>query len=130
VTDEPGKLFREAWIAGVRQHFPGDPKPSMVVPWEETPAWERACAASAEKMIKALWDTSRGAAGRLTEIQRGQFVAASWNAQIYRHVPDPKPSYVAPWEQLPEWQQHVDTAIFDAIARDNPRADDLKAILS
>jgi hypothetical protein len=116
VTDETGKLFRNAWIAGVRQHFPGEPKPAMVAPWEEIPGWERSCAAAAETMIHTLLDTSQGAANRLTEIQKGQFVAACWNAQIYRHLPDPKPSYVAPWERLPDWQQRVDAAIFDTIA--------------
>jgi hypothetical protein len=84
---------------------------------EQTPDWERFCAAAAETMVRTLFDSSDGAAGRLTDVQKGQFVAACWNAQIYRHVSDPKPSYVAPWEQLPDWQQRVDAAIFNAITR-------------
>jgi hypothetical protein len=38
------------------------------------------------------------------------------DAWIYRHIPDPKPSYVAPWEDLPSWQKEVDADIFDAVA--------------
>lgn len=30
---EGARLFREAWITGVRKHFPGEPKPGYVTPW-------------------------------------------------------------------------------------------------
>jgi hypothetical protein len=26
VSGEPGRIFREAWIAGVKKHYPGEPK--------------------------------------------------------------------------------------------------------
>jgi hypothetical protein len=26
-TTDGARVFREAWIAGVRKHFPGEPKP-------------------------------------------------------------------------------------------------------
>ncbi|MFJ9442535.1 hypothetical protein ACIRRH_11765 [Kitasatospora sp. NPDC101235] len=51
---EDGRIFREAWIAGVRKHFPGDPKPGYIAPWEDTPPWERASAA-------AKWQQETGA---------------------------------------------------------------------
>ena len=35
-TDEAGRVFREAWITGVRKHFPGEPKPGYVTPWDDT----------------------------------------------------------------------------------------------
>jgi hypothetical protein len=38
---EGGRVFREAWIAGVKKHFPGEPKPGYIAPWEETPDRER-----------------------------------------------------------------------------------------
>ena len=38
---EAGKIFREAWIAGVNKHYPGEPKAGYVAPWDETPEWER-----------------------------------------------------------------------------------------
>ncbi len=34
---EHGRVFREAWIEGVRKHYPGEPKAGYVAPWEETP---------------------------------------------------------------------------------------------
>ena len=116
MSEEPGKQFRDAWIAGVHRHYPGEPKPGYVIPWEDTPAWERACAAATEGLVHALLRSSDYAAVKLTRVQKGQFVAAIWNAQIYRHVADPKPSYVAPWENLPPWQREVDADIFEALA--------------
>jgi hypothetical protein len=44
-------------------------------------------------------------------------IAACWTAQIYLRIPDPKPAYVAPWEELPSWQQETDADIFEAIER-------------
>jgi hypothetical protein len=45
----------------------------------------------------------------------GPFVALCWIAQIYKHIPDPKPSYVADWDDLPQWQQETDADIFERI---------------
>ncbi|MBE1592225.1 hypothetical protein H4W80_010483 [Nonomuraea angiospora] len=36
-TDKQDRTFREAWIAGVNKHYPGEPKLSYVTPWEDTP---------------------------------------------------------------------------------------------
>jgi hypothetical protein len=58
---------------------------------------------------------SEGAARRLERVQKSQFVAACWTAQIYLRIGNPKPSYVAPWEALPPWQQEVDADVFEAI---------------
>jgi hypothetical protein len=38
-ANEQGRVFREAWIAGVTKYFPGEPKPGYVTPWEDTPEW-------------------------------------------------------------------------------------------
>jgi hypothetical protein len=115
VVRDGGRLFRQAWIDGVRNHFPGEPKPGYVAPWEETPEWERESAAAVFRLVRDLLEASGGAACRLTRVQKGQFVAACWTAQIYTRIPDPKPAYVAPWEDLPAWQQETDADIFDAI---------------
>ncbi|GAA1417249.1 hypothetical protein ACFQZ4_52680 [Catellatospora coxensis] len=109
-----GETFREAWIAGVRKHFPGEPKPSYVAPWDDTPDWERASAAAVYEQVALL--IRQGGTDKLSREQKGRFVALCWIAQIYRHIPDPKPAYVADWEQLPEWQQETDADIFDHIA--------------
>ncbi|MEU9028270.1 hypothetical protein AB0D46_12150 [Streptomyces sp. NPDC048383] len=90
------QLFREAWIAGVHQHFPGEPKPGYVTPWADTPQWEREAAGSV-------------------------YGATCWTAQMYKQFEDPKPGYVADWPELPTWQQETDADIFEAIERADVR---------
>ncbi|XVU29049.1 hypothetical protein ACQPZJ_18885 [Actinoplanes sp. CA-054009] len=114
MTDH-GRLFREAWIDGVRRHYPGEPKAGYVAPWEETPEWERGAAAAVCGQVLAFIEVSDGAVAKLSREQRGRFIALCWTAQIHRAFADPKPSYVADWDQLPFWQQAVDSDIFDAI---------------
>lgn len=41
-----------------------------------------------------------------------------WTAQIYKHIADPKPGYVADWQELPEWQRETDADIFERIERE------------
>lgn len=115
---DQGRVFREAWIAGVRKHYPGEPKAGYVAPWEETPDWERASAAAVYEQVSAFVETSGGATSKLTREQKGRFVALCWIAQIFKHFPDPKPSYVADWADMPEWQRETDADIFERIGRD------------
>src|SRR4051812_30789699 len=100
-SEEPGRIFREAWISGVKKHYPGEPKSSYVTPWEETADWERSSAAAVFNQIRDFVIASDGCTRKLTRVQRGRFVALCWIAQIYRHFPDPKQSYVADWDDLP-----------------------------
>ncbi|MFD0204660.1 MULTISPECIES: hypothetical protein [Saccharothrix] len=116
---EGGRIFREAWIAGVRKHYPGEPKPGYVAVWEDTPDWERASAAAVYSQVLAFLAITAGQAAKLTRTQKGQFVAACWTGQIHRHFPDPKPSYVADWDELPVWQQETDADIFERIEQDH-----------
>ena len=118
-TEEHGRIFREAWISGVRKHFPGEPKPGYVAPWEETPDWERQAAAAVCGQVSQLIDISGGATAKLTREQKGRFVAICWIAQIYKHFPQPKPAYVADWDQLPGWQQQTDADIFEHIEQEH-----------
>ncbi|UWE12962.1 hypothetical protein [Actinacidiphila bryophytorum] len=112
---EAGQVFREAWIAGVRKYFPGEPKAGYVAGWGDTPEWERAAAAAVEGQVREFLAVSDGCAGRLTREQKGRFVAVCWVAQIYRHFEDPKPGYVADWADLPHWQQETDADVFEAV---------------
>ncbi|GII92113.1 hypothetical protein [Sinosporangium siamense] len=112
---ERARIFREAWIAGVRKYYPGEPKGGYVAPWEEMPDWERECAAAVYDQVIAFIDATGGGAAKLTRGQKGKFVAVCWVGQIYKHVPDPKPSYVADWDDLPKWQQETDADIFERI---------------
>lgn len=115
MQEERGRVFREAWIEGVRTYYPGDPKPGYVSPWEETPDWERAAATAVYDQIQAFFSQTDGAAAKLTREQKGRFVALCWIGQIYKHFPEPKPSYVADWPDLPSWQQETDADIFEHI---------------
>lgn len=108
-----GRVFREAWIAGVNKHYPGTPKASYITPWGETPEWEKASAAAVYEQVAQF--VARGATDKLSRTQKGRFVALCWIAQIYKHIADPKPSYVSDWDQLPAWQQETDSDIFEAI---------------
>lgn len=117
MTYEPGRAFREAWIAGVLKHYPGEPKPGYVVPWADTPDWERASAAAVEGQVRDFLSVSGGHAAALSREQKGRYVAVCWIAQILRHIPDPKPAYVADWADLPAWQRETDADVFEAIER-------------
>lgn len=117
LDNENGRIFREAWIAGVTKHYPGEPKPGYITPWDDTPEWERSAAAAVHDQVRAFIDTADGATGRLTREQKSRFVALCWIGQIYKHFPDPKPSYVADWDQMPAWQQETDADIFETIER-------------
>jgi hypothetical protein len=118
VSVEQGRVFREAWIAGVKAHYSGEPKPSYIAPWEATPDWERESAAAVYEQVRAFVELSAGATTKLTREQKGRFVATCWIAQIYKHIPDPKPAYVADWNELPKWQQETDADIFERIERE------------
>ncbi|WP_049578056.1 hypothetical protein [Streptomyces sp. SBT349] len=117
MTREPGRIFREAWIAGVRKHFPGEPKPGYVTPWEETPDWERQAAAAVEGQVRDFVAVSDGRTSSLSRSQKGRFVALCWIAQIHKHIEAPKPGYVADWDDLPEWQRETDADIFETVER-------------
>jgi hypothetical protein len=110
-----GRTFREGWIAGVRKHFPGEPKPGYVTPWDETPDWERDAATAVYEQVRAFIAATDGNTSSLSREQKGRFVALCWIGQIFKHIPDPKPSYVADWDQLPPWQQETDADIFELI---------------
>ena len=118
MTFEQGRVFREAWIAGVMRHYPGEPKASYIAPWDETPEWERESAAAVYGQVRAFIEATNHGAAKLSRAQKGCFVALCWIGQVYKHIPDPKPNYVADWDDLPQWQQETDTEIFERIERE------------
>ncbi len=117
MQEDSGRTFREAWIDGVRKHYPGEPKAGYVAPWEDMPEWERQSATAVYDQVAAFIDVTGGRAGKLTRAQKGRFVALCWTGQIYKHFDDPKPSYVADWDDLPGWQQETDADIFEHIEK-------------
>lgn len=114
---DAGRIFRESWIQGVNTHFPGEPKPGYVTPWEDTPDWERDAASVVFGQVKDFVTVSRGSTAKLTREQKGRFVSLCWIAQIHKHFPEPKPSYVADWPDQPAWQQETNSDIFEAIEK-------------
>ncbi|MYX71561.1 hypothetical protein [Streptomyces sp. SID3915] len=110
-----GRILREAWIDGVNKRYPGKPKPGYVTPWDETPAWEREAAAAVYGQVRDFIEVSGGRAARLTREQKGRFAALCWTAQMFRHVEDPKPGYVADWSELPVCRREADADIFERI---------------
>jgi len=115
LSDTQGRLFREAWIAGVTKHYPGEPKAGYVAPWEDTPEWERQAATAVYGQVKDFVTVSGGSAAKLSRTQKGRFVSLCWIAQIYKHFDAPKASYVADWDELPEWQRETNADIFQRI---------------
>ena len=115
---ERGRIFRQAWINGVTKHHPGEPKPGYVAPWEQTPDWERDAATAVYDQVRVFVEATGGRSAKLTRSQKGRFVAICWIGQIFKHFPEPKPSYVADWDDLPHWQQETDADIFEHIERD------------
>jgi hypothetical protein len=97
-----------------------DPDPASVrmargSPWEDTPEWERQAAGAVYRQVADFVEVSDAATAKLTREQKGRFVALCWIAQIHKHIPDPKPSYVADWDEMPDWQRETDGDIFEAI---------------
>ncbi len=101
----------------MKAHYPGDPKPGYIAPWEEMPEWEQASAIAVYDQVAAFVAASGGSTSKLSRTQKGRWLALCWIGQIYKHIPDPKPGYVADWDQLPEWQQETDADIFEVIER-------------
>lgn len=118
MQDDRGRVFREAWIAGVGKHYPGEPSPGYVTPWDDTPDWERSAAAAVYDQALAFVKATNGATTKLTRDQKSRFVALCWVGQIFKHFPEPKPSYVADWDALPDWQKATDADIFERIEQD------------
>src|SRR5256885_13761303 len=115
---EGGRVFREAWIAGVKKHYPAEPKRGYIASWEETPDWERESATAVYGQVHTFVEAADGQTTRLSRVQKGRFVAICWIGQIFKHFPDPKPSYVADWEALPDWQRETDADIFERVEQD------------
>lgn len=110
-----GRIFRQAWIAGVERHFPGMPKPGYVAPWEEMADWEQQAALAVYEQVQQFVQATAGGTTHLNREQKGRFIALCWIGQIYKHFDQPKESYVSDWEHLPSWQQETDADIFETI---------------
>jgi hypothetical protein len=116
--EDNGRFFREAWIAGVKQHHPGTPKEGYVAPWETLAQWEQESASAVYEQVCQLVSLSDGKTTCLSREQKGRFVCLCWIVQIFKHISNPKSSYIADWDEIPEWQRETDADIFEAIERE------------
>ena len=112
---EGGQLFREAWIAGVKQYYPGIPKEGYIAPWSSMQEWEQQSAIAVYEQIRQFVLVAAQQTRRLSREQKGRFVCLCWIGQVFKHFPEPKASYVTDWEGLPAWQQETDADIFETI---------------
>lgn len=115
--EQGGRFFRTAWIAGVQTHYPGTPKAGYVKPWEEMDDWEKHSAIAVYQQVAhfIVAGLHEKHATPLTKDQGGQLVRLAWVGQIYKHIPNPKPTYVGDWADVPEWEQKVDKDIYTVI---------------
>lgn len=115
--EEGGRFFREAWIAGVNKHFPGTPKSGYIAPWESMPDWEKEIVTEIYAQMQAFIQVGAldGQVQRLSREQGGRMIRIAWIGQVYKYIPDPKPSYVCNWEEMPSWEQEIDMDIFEMI---------------
>lgn len=112
-TDEIfGRRFRDAWIAGVKKYFPGEPKHGYIAPWEEMAEWEKNAAIAVYKRAKTFIQDGPKLPSRE---QGGRYISEAWNVEVFRNIERPKPNYVTNWDELPEWQQQTDMDIYTII---------------
>ena len=56
-----------------------------------------------------------GQVTRLNREQGGRVIRIAWIGQVYKHIPEPKSSYVCDWEEMSLWEQEVDMGIFEMV---------------
>jgi hypothetical protein len=115
--EQQGRRFRSAWINGVQTHYPGTPKPGYIAPWEEMASWEQLAASAVYGKVRALIQVGlqHEPPTHLVDEQGGRYISEAWNVQVFRHIPNPKSSYVVDWDDLSEWQRRTDMDIFREI---------------
>ena len=113
--EKAGRFFRDAWITGVKRYYSGTPEESYIAPWEAISQWEQESASAVYEQVRQFVLLAGGQTTQLSREQKGRFVCLCWIAQIFKHIPNPKESYVSDWEQLPPWQQETNADIFEAI---------------
>lgn len=54
---------------------------------------------------------------KITRDEGGKAVREAWVNYVRETVAEPKPSHVAPWEELSEWDKEADRRIYDAVLK-------------
>jgi hypothetical protein len=81
------------------------------------PDWEKEIVTEIYAQMQALIQAGvqDGPATRLNREQGGRVIRIAWIGQVYKHISDPKPSYVCNWEEMSSWEREVDMDIFEMI---------------
>ncbi|SRR5258707_206782 len=115
IEDVAAKRVRQAWIDGVKEYYPGDPKASYILPWNEMTAWEQEAVRLLTQYIQAILAPLATQGLRLPREHGGYLVCSVWNTLMFQLLREPKASYVKHFNQLDEWQQKTDIKMFEAI---------------
>lgn len=118
--EQYGRIFRDAWIKGVKSHYPGEPEESYVRPWEQMDKWEQESAIAVFLQLRGflLAGIQNKQLSSLTREQGGRLVRIAWVAQMYKHFPNPEPAYVYDWEEMSDdWERSADMDLFQAVEK-------------
>jgi hypothetical protein len=69
------------------------------------PDWEKEIVTEIYAQIQALIQAGVQG-GQITHLNReqgGRVIRIAWIGQVYKHIPESKPSYVCNWEEMPSW---------------------------
>ncbi len=81
------------------------------------PDWEKEIVTEIYAQMQALIQAGAqdGQVIRLIREQGGRIIRIAWIGQVYKHIPEPKSSYVCNWEEMPSWEREADMDIFETI---------------
>ena len=113
--DIAAKRVRQAWIDGVKEYYPGEPKASYILPWGEMSSWEQEAVRLLTQHVQSILIPLAAQNIQIPREHGGYLVCAIWNTLMFQLLLEPKPSYVKHFDQLDEWQQKADIKMFEAI---------------
>lgn len=113
--DTAARRVRQAWIDGVKEYYPGEPKASYILPWNEMASWEQEAVRLLTQHVLAILTPLAEQNVRLPREHGGYLVCSVWNTLMFQLLHEPKESYVKHFNQLDSWQQRTDIKMFEAI---------------
>lgn len=115
MTEQSGRILREALTAAIRDRHPGQPPADLLTAWDELPPWRRRAADAVYGQVCDFICISAGAAAGLSREQKGTFVHLCQLAQILRFGEHPDAAQPADWALQPAWMREAYADTFEAI---------------
>jgi hypothetical protein len=115
--EHQARLLRQAWIRGVEQYYPGEPKAGYIAEWDNIAEWEREALRQLYSHVRNIVEPALKNGVAIPAEHGGHLVSSVWNILMFQLLKEPKPSYVKHFNQLDEWQQKTDIAMFEAIVQ-------------